>query len=94
MNIDSTARRHLHSGQSSPGGGYPRPFFEKVSRVAFKTVLVKRGLSDWETRICLQPSVGYFVLFGLTQLQKFLQICFMVCISCISVAIEFLSVNS
>lgn len=79
---------------TSPEGEYPRPFSEKMSMVTLKTALRKRELSVWEARTCLQPSVGYFVLLGLTQLQKFWEICFMVCISCIAQAIQFVSVNS
>lgn len=63
---------------SSPKNVFPRPFYQKVHRVALKAALEKRGLSDWRARTFLQPSVGYFILFGLTQLQKFPQICFMV----------------
>lgn len=54
--------------------------------VTLKTALRERELSVWEARTSLQPSVGYFVLLGLTQLQKFQQICFMVCLSCIAYA--------
>lgn len=76
---------------SSPEGEYPR-FFPGENTL--KTALRKRELSVWEARTCLQPSEGYFVLLGLTELQKFRQTCFMVCISCIAQAIQFLSVNS
>lgn len=71
---------------SSPEGEYHRSFLEKMSMVTLKTALRERELSVWEARTSLQPSVGYFVLLGLTQLQKFQQICFMVCLSCIAYA--------
>lgn len=51
---------------SSPEGDYPRSFLEKMSMVTSKTALRKRELSVWEVRIFLQPSLGYFVLLGLT----------------------------
>lgn len=96
--LDITLQGHTFSTldfplTSSPEGEYPRSFLEKMSMVTSKTSLRKRELSVWEARTCLQPSVGCFVLLGLTQLQKFQQLCFMVCISCISQAIQLLWVN-